>query len=115
MFIAYVIVTVLAAAANIYAAVIDFKRVDWVVANMTRLGVADRWLSLGALKAAGALGLLVGIAVPAIGIAAAAGIVLFFLGAIVTVLRARWYAHLPYPTAWLLLAAGSLVLRLAVK
>lgn len=69
---------------------------------------------LGVAKAAGAVGLLVGIAVPTIGVAAAVGLVLYFVGAIVTVLRARWPAHLPYPTAFLALAVGALVLRLAV-
>jgi hypothetical protein len=80
---------------------------------MKRLGVQERCLTaLGILKALGALGLLADIGIPLIGVAAAAGLVLFFVGAIVTVMRARWYAHLPYPFAWLLLAIGSLVLRL---
>jgi hypothetical protein len=113
MFTAYVIVTVLAAAATAYAASVDFNRVEWVLVNMTRLGVPHSWLSpLGAAKAAGALGLVVGIAVPPIGVAAAVGLILFFAGAIVTVIRAHWYSHY-YPVAYLLLAAGSLALRLA--
>jgi DoxX-like family len=90
----------------------DFTRAEWVV-NMTRLGVPDSWLfSLGALKAAGALGLLVGIGVPLIGVAASVGLVLFFVGAIVTAMRAHWYTHF-YPWPFLPLAAGSLVLQLA--
>jgi hypothetical protein len=114
MFTAYVVVTILAAAANIYAATVDFTRAEWVVANITRLGLPNSWLfPLGALKAAGALGLLVGIGVPPMGVAASAGLILFFVGAIITALRARWYAHLPYPAVWLVLAIGSLVLRLA--
>jgi len=41
---------------------------------MARLGLPERWLPLlGILKAAGAPGLLVGIGVPVIGTAAAAG------------------------------------------
>jgi len=40
MFVAYVIVTLLAAAANIYAATNDFMRPDWLLANMNRLGSA---------------------------------------------------------------------------
>jgi hypothetical protein len=112
--IAYVTVTLLAAAANAYGAGVDVTRADWVLANMTRLGVPHARLpALGALKAAGALGLIVGIVVPPIGVAAAGGLVLFFLGAVATVVRARWYGHLPYPGAFLLLAAAALVLRLA--
>ena len=114
MFTAYVVVTVLAAGANIYAAINDFTRAEWVLANMTKLCLSYAWLfALGALKAAGALGLLVGIGIPPIGVAAAAGLVLFFVGAILTAMRARWYAHIPYPAAWLLLAVGALWLRLA--
>jgi DoxX-like family len=116
MFTAYVVVTVLAAGANIFAATNDFTRAAWVLANMTKLGIPHAWLcALGALKAAGALGLLVGIGIPLIGVAAAVGLVLFFVGAIVTALRAHWYAHLPYPAAWLLLAVGALMLRLAAR
>jgi DoxX-like family len=114
MAVAYLTVTMLAAAANIYAATNDFRRLEWVVGNMNRLGVPQRWLAtLGVLKAAGAVGLLAGIQVPMIGVAAAAGLVLFFVGAIVTAARAHWYSHLPYPVVWLALAAGSLILRLA--
>jgi hypothetical protein len=114
MFTAYVIVTILGAGANIYAATNDFTRVEWVLANMTRLGVPHSWVfSLGLLKAAGAFGLLVGIGFPLIGVAASVGLILFFVGALVTAMRAHWYGHIPYPAAWLLLAVGSLVLRLA--
>jgi DoxX-like family len=86
MFIAYVIVTLVAAALNGYAAYVDFVRADWVLANMTRYGVPHSWLyPLGALKAAGALGLLIGIGVPPIGVSASLGLVVYFIGAIVTV------------------------------
>jgi hypothetical protein len=113
MFIAYVVVTVVAAAANAFAATADFLRPQWLLANMTKAGVPQSWLrSLGALKTAGALGLLVGLGVPLLGVVAAVGLVLFFAGAIVTHLRARWYSF-TYPAAFLLLAVGSLGLRLA--
>jgi hypothetical protein len=83
---------------------------------MTKWGGSHSWLfTLGILKAAGALGLLVGIGIPLIGLAAAVGLVLFFIGAIIVVLRARWYSHLPWPATYLLLGVGSLVLRLAVS
>jgi hypothetical protein len=115
MFTAYIIVAVLTAAANIFAATVDFLRPQWVLDNMTKWGGSHSWLfTLGALKAAGALGLFVGIGVPLIGIAAAVGLVLFFVGAIVVVIRASWYSHLPWPATYLFLAIGSLALRLAV-
>lgn len=109
----YLTVTILAAAANIYAATNDFRPPTWMFANIKRLGIPERWLTpLGLLKALGAIGLLAGISIPLIGVAAATGLVLFFLGAIVVVLRTRFYAHLPYPIAWLLLAVAALVVRL---
>ncbi len=116
MFTAYIVVTVLAAAANTYAAIVDFRRPQWVLDNMSKWGGRHSWLfTLGALKAAGALGLLVGITVPPIGIATASGLALFFVGAISVVVRAHWYSHLPWPVTYLLLAMGSLALRLAVS
>lgn len=114
MFTAYVAVTVLAAAANAYSAYADFRPPDWMFANMNRLRVPRSWLPvLGVLKAAGAVGLLVGLAFPAIGVAAALGLVIYFAGAIVFTLRARWYPHIPFPAVWLLLAAAALALRVS--
>lgn len=54
---------------------------------------------------------MVGFAVPAIGTAAALGVVAYFALAVAVHLRARWYA-VGYPGAYLVLAAGSLVLGL---
>lgn len=113
MFTAYLVVTVLAAAALTFSATADFIRYEPVLVNMTRAGVPQSWLTtLATLKAAGALGLLIGIAVPPIGTAAAIGVILFFVGAIITHLRARWYSF-SYPAVYLLLAVAALVLRLA--
>jgi DoxX-like family len=112
---AYLIVTVLTVAVTLQAAIVDFRRSEWIVSNMDKYGVPRWWLSyLGALKVAGAAGLLIGIWVPLIGIAAAAGLVVYFIGAIVTVIRAHWYSHLRYPAPFLFLSAGSLVLVVAL-
>lgn len=111
---AYITVAAVTALANICAATLDLLRPDWLVANMTRLGVpSSQLLPLAGLKAAGAAGLLLGLAIPLLGIAAAIGLLLFFLGAIVTAIRARWYAHIPQPGLYLALAAASLILGLA--
>lgn len=111
MSIAYVVVTTAAIAANAGAAVADFARARFVLANSARVGVPESWLpALGMLKAAGAAGLLVGLAgVRLIGIAAAAGLVLFFVGAIATHLRARVY-DISAPGGFLALAVAALVL-----
>src|SRR5437660_3327601 len=88
MFIAYIVVTVLAAAANIFSATLDFIRYKQILINMARVGVSESWITtLGILKAAGALGLLIGIGLPGVGIAAAAGLVLFFIAASIIHLR----------------------------
>src|SRR5712692_5586317 len=93
MFTAYLIVTVLAAAANIFSAACDFIRYKQVSVAMAKAGVPESWMTmLGILKAAGALGLLVGIGVPLIGMAAAVGLILFFVAAIITYLRTRDYS-----------------------
>ena len=76
MFTVYLIVTILTAAANIFSATCDFIRYDKVGIAMAKAGVPESWMTtLGVLKTAGALGLLVGIDVPVIGIAAAVGLI----------------------------------------
>jgi hypothetical protein len=112
MLIAYIIVTMLAAAANIFSATLDFIRLKQVLINMQKAGVSESWITtLGILKAAGAAGLLIGIGVPLIGTAAATGLTLFFIGAIITHLRARDYSF-GLAVVFLLLAVAALVLRL---
>ncbi len=54
---AYLIVTILAAAANIFSATCDFVRYKQVSIAMAKAGVPESWMTmLGILKAAGALG-----------------------------------------------------------
>jgi len=111
----FLIVIILTAAANLYAGISDFTRPQWLMTNIGRLGVEARWLpTLGILKLLGGIGVLTGILVPEIGVAAAAGLVVYFIGAVATVLRARWYSNLPFPLTWLALAVGSFVLSLHV-
>lgn len=109
----YVFVTILAAAANVFSATLDFIRYKPILVNMAKAGVPQSWLpKLGILKAAGAIGLLIGIGASLIGTAAAAGLVLFFIAAIITHLRARDYSF-GLAVVFLMLAVGALVLKLA--
>jgi len=113
MFIAYIVVTVLAAAANVFSATLDFIRYKQILINMAKVGVSESWVTtLGILKAAGALGLLVGIRVPLIGIAAAIGLVLFFLAAVITHLRAHDHSF-GLAVVFLLLAVAALVVQVS--
>ncbi|GAA4443254.1 DoxX family protein [Phytohabitans houttuyneae] len=110
----YLAVTAVAAAANTAAAAVDFLRARFVLENMSRYGVPASWLpALGLAKAAGAAGLLLGIALPAIGVAASVALLVYFAAAVVTVVRARWYSHIPAPAMFLLLAAAALTVQLA--
>jgi hypothetical protein len=95
MFAACVIVTILTIAANVFsgiAAILHFKP---ILPGMARAGVPESWLTfpIGTLKTAGAAGLLLGlIGVPLIGTAAAIGLILFFVCAIYTHVRAGDYS-----------------------
>lgn len=83
---------------------------------MTRVwGAALVASALGAVEAVGALGLLVGLAVLAIEVAASIGLVLFFVGAIVTVDPRRLV--LPHLRSCVVSppVTGSLVLQLAAS
>ena len=113
MFTAYVVVTLMAIAASSFVAVANFMRLKFVLVTAAKVGVPQSWMTmLGALNAAAALGLLLGlIGVPPIGTAAAIGLVLYFVGAIITHLRARDYSIGP-TSAFLLLAVAALLLGL---
>ena len=111
MFVIYIVVTILAAAANIFSATLDFIRYKPILINMAKVGVSESWITtLGILKAAGAIGLLIGIGVPAVGIAAAAGLVLFFIAAIIIHLRGHDYSF-GLAIVFLLLAIAALGVR----
>src|SRR5215469_10073933 len=114
MSIAYIVVTALAAIMVGYSAFSVFSHTKWVVQPLTDYGVPDVWWPwLATLKAAGATGLLVGLFVPVIGVMAGIGLVLYFAGAVITVVHAHWYAHIPYPLVYLIPVIGALVLRYA--
>ncbi|WP_433192313.1 DoxX family protein [Nocardia sp. CA-107356] len=111
MSIAYVVVTVLAAVAALFAAGFDVVEADKVRETMQGYGLPQWALNpLAALKALGGLGLLIGLAIPPLALAAATCLVLFFLGAVITIVRAKWYSHITYPLPYLALAAASLSL-----
>lgn len=102
MSVAYVVVTVLAAAWVGFSAVSVFRRAKWVVEPLAEYGVPSAWWPwLGIAKAAGAVGLVVGLFVPVIGLAAGIGTVLYFTGALITVIRARAYTHIAYPLLYM--------------
>ena len=88
MHVTYLVITILAALANGYAASLNFVGAESVKAVADRVQVSRRWMvPLGTLLASGAVGLLVGFAVPALGTAAAIGLVVYFICAVSAHLR----------------------------
>jgi hypothetical protein len=90
MHVIYVVVTILAALANGYAAVLNFVGAESVKVVADKVRVSQEWMiPFGILLASGALGLLIGFAVPVLGTAAAIGLVLYFICALCAHLRVR--------------------------
>ena len=114
VFTAYVVVTLLAIAASTFVAIANFLRLNFVLGTASKVGVSESWMTtLGTLNAAAALGLLLGlVGVPPIGTAAAIGLILHFVAAIITHLRARDYSIGP-AAAFLVLAVAALGLGVA--
>jgi hypothetical protein len=114
---AYLAVAVITIVANTGAAVADLGRARFVLANMAEVRVPRSWLSpLGLLKLAGAAGLLLGVlGVWPLGIAAAAGLVLFFTGALAFHVRARVFHNIAFPGAFFALAVTAMVLAVAAR
>jgi hypothetical protein len=111
---AYIVVTLLGAVMTAFSAGSVFFRAKRVVQPLADYGVPRSWWPwLGTAKAAGAAGLLVGLFVPVIGVMAGIGLVLYFAGAVITVARARWYSHIPFPLLYTAPVVGSLALGFA--
>ncbi|MCG5450259.1 MULTISPECIES: DoxX family protein [Micromonospora] len=88
MFAAYVAVTILASVFTGFAAVTYLIGHDYPKAQADMKRVPRSWVPrLGVALAAGSLGLLAGFAVPLLGTLAAAGLVLYFIGALIAHLR----------------------------
>lgn len=88
MYVIYIAVTCLAAATNGYAAFLSFIGAESVKIIAERVRVPQGWMvPLGTLLASGAIGLVSGFVIPELGAAAAAGLVLYFICAVIAHLR----------------------------
>lgn len=113
MYIAYAVLAVLLSVALTGSAGAKLTKNEKVVGPITALGVPPKMLPvLAYLELAGAAGLLIGLFYGPLGVAAAVGVVLYFLGAIGAHVRSSDWKGIPSPTILLLLAAGVLVLRM---
>ncbi|MER6734186.1 DoxX family protein [Streptomyces puniciscabiei] len=110
-----VTVSCVAVLANVGIAAADLAKAPFVLANSAEVGVPSAWIpALALLKAAGAAGLLLGLlGARPLGIAAAAGLVLFYAGAVIAHVRARVFHNIGFPGLFLALAAGTLALTAA--
>lgn len=115
MFIATVVVTALLAAGLLGSAGAKLRGDATVMTGMRTVGVPDRRVPLlAALEIAGAVGLLVGLALWPLGVAAAVGVIAYFTGALVAHARVRDRAVGP-AAGFLVLAVAALVLRLLTR
>ena len=112
---AYFVVTIVAALANGYAAALSLAGAESVKTVADRVQVSRRWMiPLGTLLASGAAGLVAGFVAPALGLAAAIGLVVYFTGAVTAHLRVR-DRQVGGAVFFLLVAAAALATGLAYR
>lgn len=111
---AYLIVALFTAAYVAFSAYAIFSRRKFVVGPLTQYGVPESWWPwLATAKLAGALGLAVGLVIPAIGYLAATCLILYFIGAAITAARARHYSGITGPLIYLAFVGATLALAAA--
>jgi len=112
MFIAYAIVAIVLSLALLGSAAGKLTKHPKVAGTLEVVGVPpSRWPVLAGLEIAGAIGLIIGLWVPALGVVAGVGVVLYFLGAVVAHLRVD-DSEIGPALALGLVAAAAVVLRL---
>lgn len=115
MHIAYIVITILAALMNGYAASLNFVGAESVKVVADRVQVSQKWMiPFGILLASGALGLLLGFAVPALGTAAGIGLVVYFICAVSAHVRVR-DSGIAGAVSFLVIVAAALTLDIAYR
>ena len=114
MLLALVVVTVLLALIATASAAMKLRKAEQVVHAISgTVGVPLRFLPvLAALEIAGAVGILLGLNVEPLGVAAASGLALYFIGAVISHLRVGDTKGAGQPVVPLLLSVAVLVLRI---
>src|SRR5215212_3225317 len=111
----YLTVTLIAVAANGFSGIAALLHFKPILPGMANAGVPISWLTfpIGTLKTAGAFGLAAGLAFRPLGVAAAFGLILFFVCAIYTHIRASDFGPQFYlANGFLALNVAALVLAL---
>jgi uncharacterized membrane protein YphA (DoxX/SURF4 family) len=113
MFTATVILSIVVAAVFLGAGAAKLAGAKQVLQMRDRLGIgAQLYRVIGALEIAGAGGLLVGLVVPPLGIAAAVGLSLLLIGAVAAHARAHDLRNAPPAAVLLGVAIATAVVRL---
>ena len=104
------VATVACVAANAFEVGAKVCGAQFVLQNAAAVGLGRRWIPcLAVIEGAGVAGLLIGFFHrPAIGLAAAVGLVAFFVLAVLAHIRAGVLHTIAFPVAFLLLAAAAL-------
>jgi predicted membrane channel-forming protein YqfA (hemolysin III family) len=114
VFIAYIVVAIVLGLGLAGSASAKIRKDERVTAGLTAAGVPLSWfVPLALLELAGTAGLLIGIWWRPLGIAAAIGVILYFIGAVFFHIRAKDLKGLPAPAALLVVGAVALTLGLA--
>lgn len=114
MSLAYTIVAVVLAIGLAGSAFGKLTRAQQVVDSLTAVGVPSKMFPfLAACEIAGALGLVAGIWIKPLALAAAIGVVLYFVGAVGAHVRRSDFKNMPPAAVLLLISVAVLVLRLA--
>jgi DoxX-like protein len=113
MFIAYAVVGILLALGVLASAAAQISRNKVILENLAHLGIPRGMLPfLATCLIAGGVGLMAGLWYPPLGIAAAVGLVLYFVGALIAHVRKGDVKGLPAPMLFLILAGVALSLQL---
>lgn len=101
--------TVICVAANAVIVIADLARARFVLANSAEVGLRPEFLPyVAVLKGAGAAGLVVGLAgIAPLGLAAAVGLALFYVGAVGAHVRASVFHNIGFPLLFLVLALSA--------
>lgn len=101
--------TVACVLANAFIAAADLARAGFVLANSAEVGLRPQALPyLALLKGAGAAGLVAGLAgITPLGLAAAVGLVLFYLCAVGAHVRTSVFHNIAFPLLFLALALSA--------
>jgi hypothetical protein len=109
MQVTYLVITILAAFAYSYAAGLNFVGAESVKAVADKVQVSQKWMvPFGLLLVSGGVGLLIGLAVPTLGTAAAISLIAYFICALGAHLRVH-DRQIAGPVSFLVLAVAALI------